>query len=79
MHNTRAYDYGIFRFFLDDQPLGEPVDLYSAENIIRLVTLGERKLTAGPHHLRVEIVGSNSAAKPRRMLGLDFVRLEPAK
>ncbi len=55
MHNTRAYDYGTFRFFLDDQPLGEAVDLYSAENIIKLVTLGERKLTAGPHRLRTRL------------------------
>ena len=82
MHNTRAYDYGIFRFFLDDQPLGDPVDLYSSENVIRLVTLGERKLTAGPHRLAPEVVGfefrreAPSHAGPRfRQTGARKVRL----
>ncbi len=79
MNNTRAFDYGIFRFFLDDQPLGDPVDMYSAENINRLATLGDRTLKAGPHRFRAEIVGLNPAARPRRMLGLDFMRLEPVK
>jgi hypothetical protein len=78
MHNTRALDYGIFRFALDDVPLGEPIDLYSPDNVVRLVTLGERKLAAGPHRFRIEILGANPRSKPDRMLGLDFVRLEPA-
>ena len=44
--------------------------------MIRLVTLGERELSAGPHRFRAQIVGANPRAKPGGMLGLDFVRLE---
>jgi len=37
----------------------------------------ERRGSAGKHRFVAEIVGTNPAAKPRYMLGLDFVRLEP--
>jgi hypothetical protein len=76
MHNTAANDYGIFRFQLDREPLGEPVDFYSAANVTKLITLGERELTEGGHSLAVEVVGTNPAAKPRYMFGLDYVKLE---
>jgi hypothetical protein len=76
MHNTRAFDYGIFQFYLDGEKLGEPLDLYSAQNITRLATLGARQLSQGDHRLRIEIVGANPAAKPRYMLGLDYLRFE---
>jgi len=42
------------------------------------VTLGTVELTAGDHTLSAEIVGSNPAATPRHMLGLDCLRLVPA-
>jgi len=79
MHNTRASDYGVFQFYLDGEKLGEPLDLYSAENITRLVTLGARQLSLGGHRLTIEIAGTNPAAKPRYMLGLDYLRLEAAQ
>jgi hypothetical protein len=79
MHNTRANDYGIFQLYLDGQELGGPIDLYNAENVTKLVSLGERRLSGGQHRLLVEIVGANPAAKPRHMFGLDCVKLEPVQ
>jgi hypothetical protein len=76
MHNTRANDYGKFQLHLDGEKLGEPVDFYSAANVTKLITLGERDLTEGEHRLTVEVVGSNPAAKPRYMFGLDYIKLE---
>jgi hypothetical protein len=78
MHLTRASDYGIVQFWLDGEKLGEPVDLYRAEVDTRLVTLGTRQLSGGHHILAAEVVGSNRAAKPRHMLGLDYVELRRA-
>ncbi len=77
MNNTRADDYGIFQLFLDGQKLGGPIDLYSRENITKPATLGERRLSEGEHRLLVQVIGSNPAAKPRQMFGLDCIRLEP--
>jgi hypothetical protein len=79
MRNTLADDYGIFRFRLDGEELTQRVDFYSAANVTRLTTLGERDLTPGEHRLTVEVVGANPAAKPRHMLGLDYVRLETVR
>jgi hypothetical protein len=79
MHNTYAFDYGVFQFWLDDAKLGEPLDLYAQPNAYKSVTLGVRELSAGQHVFTAEIVGSNPAAKPRHMLGLDYLRLEPVK
>jgi hypothetical protein len=79
MNNTVAFDYGTFRFALDGQKLGEPVDFYSAANVMKLTTLGERELTEGEHRLTAEVVAANPAAKPGNMFGLDYVKLEPMR
>ena len=79
MHNTRAFDYGIFQLSLDGEKLGAPIDFYSAQNVAQRITLGERQLGQGEHRLGVEIVGTNPAAKPRFMFGLDCVKLEPVQ
>jgi hypothetical protein len=75
IHVTRAFDYGILQFSLDGQKLGDPADLYSAENRTEFRPLGEKSLEKGDHRLTIEIVGSNPQAKPRHMLGLDYVQL----
>jgi hypothetical protein len=78
VHMTRARDYGIVRFHLDGQPLGDPVDLYHPRVVpTGAVQLGERELAAGPHVLTVEIVGKNPEAIPAHMFGLDYVKLTP--
>jgi hypothetical protein len=78
MQNTAASDYGIFQVILNGQELGAPVDLYSPENVLRTVELGEMDIKAGDHHLAFRVTGSNTAARPRHMLGLDYVRLLPS-
>ena len=78
MHNTYAFDYGIFQFWLDGTKLGEPLDLYHKPNADKSVTLGVQQLSAGEHAFTAEVVGSNPAATPRHMPGLDCLRLEPA-
>jgi hypothetical protein len=79
LHGTRAHDYGVFQFWLDGTKLGEPIDLFSADNVTRSVTLGVKELKKGEHRLGVEIVGTNPKAKPRFMMGLDYLKLEQAK
>ena len=78
MNNTRARDYGIFQFSLDGAKLGDPIDLYSAENVTSEIALGVRELKAGSHILSIEVIGTNPAAEKRYMLGLDYIRLDPA-
>ncbi|MBN1421378.1 MAG: DUF2961 domain-containing protein, partial [Planctomycetes bacterium] len=79
IHTTRAFDYGIFRFSLDGEGLGGAVDIYSEENVVGLTELGVRTLAAGAHRFAAQIAGTNPAAKPRHMLGLDYVKLEEVK
>lgn len=79
MHNTRAFDYGIFAFHLDGEKLAGPIDLYSKKNITKLVELGTRELDKGARRLVVEIVGANPKAEPRHMLGLDYLMLQEAR
>ncbi len=79
MNGTRAFDYGIFRFWLDGKELAGPIDLYSRENTVRKVALGTRDLEAGGHSLEIEITGTNPDAKPRHMIGIDYFALETVK
>jgi hypothetical protein len=74
---TKARDYAIVRLQLDDEPLGDAIDLYAAPDV---TTTGEvvwatRKLAAGPHRLAIHIEGANDAAVKSYMVGLDYVRL----
>ena len=74
---TKAIDYGIVLFRIDDKKLGDPVDLFN-DGVIRTdpVPLGKLDLKAGEHTLVVEIVGANEKAKKAYMFGLDELRLE---
>jgi hypothetical protein len=76
---TKARDYAIVQIQLDGEPLGEPIDLYAAPNVITTgeVIWGNRKLTAGPHRLTIVIQGANAAAAKSHMVGIDYVRLNP--
>ncbi|MCR9291595.1 MAG: FG-GAP-like repeat-containing protein [bacterium] len=72
---TCARDYGIFRVYLDDQPLADPIDLYNDQvinsGLLEFKTSGTGK---GKHKLEFEIVGANRQAVKAYMLGLDFIR-----
>jgi hypothetical protein len=76
---TRAPDYGIVQLHINGQPLGEPVDLYSAKvEPAGPLEIGVFKPQGAETTLRVEIVGKNDASKGA-LVGLDAVKLEPAQ
>lgn len=78
---TQAQDYAIVQVYLDDQPLGGPLDCYAKGTVITtgMLPMGTFPMKAGPHKLSFEIVGANKSAVPGYMLGLDFVLLTPAE
>lgn len=78
---TRAPDYGMVSVTVDGAPTrAEKLDLYDTQvTRTELVPLGEFKLDAGNHRLGITITGSNEAATPSYMVGLDelqFVRVD---
>jgi hypothetical protein len=73
---TKARDYAIVQLQLDDEPLGQPIDLYAPDVVTTgEVVWGQRKLTTGPHRLSIIVQGANAAAVKSYMVGLDYVRL----
>ena len=74
---TKASDYGIVQFYLDDEKVLEPMDMYYPDGVIatKPITLGKFKLDKGQHILSVEIVGSNPNAIKRYMVGIDYVNI----
>ncbi|MCE2790941.1 MAG: FG-GAP-like repeat-containing protein [Blastopirellula sp.] len=77
---TKARDYALVQLAIDDQPLGEAIDLFHTPDVITtgVISLGVRELDAGNHRLRVEIIGKHPEAAPGYMFGLDFLLLKPA-
>jgi hypothetical protein len=75
---TRYTGYGIFQTYLDDRPIGEPVDMYLAGLDPRggMADLGVHKLTAGPHTLKLLLTGKNPDA-PSMYLGICDLILRP--
>lgn len=74
---VRAKDYGIVQCALDGVALGEPHDLYAKDiGHTGEVLLGEVEFAAGAPTFSLRLTGQNRAAEPRRMVGLDTVRLE---
>ncbi len=73
---TRAPDYAIVQLWLDDQPLGEPLDLYASKVITTgVLELATKQLSAGEHKLTFEILDANPQAAKSYMVGLDYVQL----
>ena len=74
---TCARDYGIVQLFLDDVPLGKPIDLYS-KNVATtgVLTFPGINLKPGSHTLTVQTVGANRQAARAYLFGLDYVRLK---
>lgn len=74
---TMARDYAIVQLYLDDAPLGKPIDCYNNPDVITtgVLELGEHELTAGKHRLTLEVKGANPAAVKAYMVGLDYVLL----
>jgi hypothetical protein len=78
---TVARDYGIVNVVLDGEALCEPLDLFNHPDVRTTGVLkhGTRKLAAGSHRLRLELIGANDAAVKAYMVGFDYLRLVPAK
>jgi hypothetical protein len=77
---TKAPDYGIVQVYLDGQKLGGPLDTFRpAVRLNDMVRLGPLDLTAGDHKLTIEITGANAKAIKSYLVGLDYVKLIPAK
>jgi D-arabinan exo alpha-(1,3)/(1,5)-arabinofuranosidase (non-reducing end) len=74
---TKAGDYGIAALAIDEQPLGEPIDLYAPHPQVLHsgpIALGERTLTAGAHTLTVTMVDKNPKSSSY-LFGLDWIKL----
>jgi len=76
----KSPDFGIVQWSVNGQKAGEPVDLYAPKAALDPeVTLGTFELTAGENRLGAEIVGTNEKSiNQRYLVGLDYIRLEPA-
>ena len=76
----RARDYGIVQLLLDNRPLGGPIDLYNSPKVITtgVLTFGPLEISPGKHQFTIQIVGSHPKAIKSYMMGLDYVRLQPA-
>ncbi|MCY2989403.1 MAG: hypothetical protein NTY19_16235 [Planctomycetota bacterium] len=63
VHLTKAIDYGIVQFSVDDRKAGEPIDLFH-DGVVPTgpLSLGTFDLSAGQHRLTVEIVGASRPA-----------------
>ncbi|MBM3975349.1 MAG: DUF2961 domain-containing protein, partial [Planctomycetes bacterium] len=74
---TKADDFGVVRVELGGKEIASTFDGYAP----RVMTsgpldLGVVDLPAGEVELAFTLLGSNAKAKPRRMVGVDYVRLE---
>jgi hypothetical protein len=73
-----APDYAIVQFYINGEPVGEPVDFYNASvKVGPELLLGAFDLPQGENLLGIELVGANEAAVRSYMAGLDYIRLEP--
>jgi hypothetical protein len=76
-YGTRAPDYGRLRVTLDGKPLGAALDGYAVTVIpTGRVRLGERRLEAGDHLLRFEVVGKAGESRGYKF-GVDGIDLVP--
>jgi hypothetical protein len=76
---TKARDYAITQILLDGKPLGQPIDLYAPNvSLARPFTSDPVDLSAGDHKLTFRIAGANDKAVKSYMVGIDYVKLDPA-
>jgi hypothetical protein len=75
---TKARDYGIVQFEIDEGTPSAPYDLYNHPDVLvsAPISLGEMALSKGTHRLQVTLVGCHPKAVPSYMFGLDFIYLK---
>lgn len=76
---TKARDYGIIQWKLNDRTISEPMDMFYADDVIATddIELGNFFLSSGQHELNVEMVGINPDAIKRYMAGIDYIKVLP--
>lgn len=73
---TIAGDYGIVQLSLDDQKLGDPIDLYNAAVVTTgVVSFPKLSVEGSQHTLTAQIVGANRKAKKSFMFAIDYLRV----
>lgn len=76
---TKAPDYGIVSFRINNGPVVKSYDGYSPHGGIARVSLGTAGLNEGENFLNLEITGANTNAKPGNMVGIDLLRFDRLK
>jgi hypothetical protein len=72
---TRGPDFGVVEVLLDGQPLGAPYDAWAPAVLASgPITLGERRLRAGPHRITFRVRDRNLASAAFN-LGIDAIAL----
>lgn len=77
---TKARDYGVVRFSVNGQHLGQAIDCFHPDTVVSTgaIDLGTVRLPKGVATLRGEVVGTNPNSDGLRyMWGLDAVVLKP--
>jgi hypothetical protein len=73
---SKAHDYGIFSFQLDDGPASDPADIYDPKLQAPTAFKPEPiRLSKGKHHLKIECHGKN-ARSTNTLIGIDYIVLE---
>jgi hypothetical protein len=72
---TKANDYGIVELTVNDGP-ARKFDRFHTTVAHDLLELGTFDLKAGTNRLTIKVVGTHPDAIPRRMFGLDYLKLQ---
>lgn len=79
IYPTKSWDYGIYKPYLDGNPVGKTMDLYAPDVTMPKGTgIGTFKLTTGEHTLKFECKGKNPVSEGY-FFGLDMIELVPVK
>ncbi len=72
---TQANDYGIAKVMLNGTVVSDRLDLFASEIGKVRVDFGKVPILSGANRLSFVLSDSNKAAKPERMIGIDFLEL----
>jgi hypothetical protein len=75
---TKAPDYGIVQFYLNERKIGKPIDLYHKDAVTATeqIDLGIHQLKKGRSVLTAEMIGSHPDAIRRYMFGMDYLKIQ---
>ncbi len=77
LHITAEPEGGRFEVSVNGRPLGQPIDAYAEQRVLKRVSVANVALEAGENRLELRALEPNPAARGRR-LGLDAVELPRA-